>query len=291
MNNLASTQPPYWVRIHMPSGIPGGLRVIEKSNWSGDGAFFSRSIYPEIRAQESFDFDRTGVYVLWEPPGDSSTLPRVYIGEADPLRPRLDQQMKQKDFWTSGVAFSAKDASLNKAHVKHLESRLIQRARDLRRCRLENGNSPQLPNLSAADRTLADAYWQDMMLCLPVLGVDFFEPPSGIHEHDLLEATSAGIHAKAYEDSFEFVVRKGSHAKKGETRTIQRYLSELRRELLSQGILLDKGGFYEFTEDYHFSSPSTAAGVVFGRSANGRTTWKDAAGRTLRELQAQRVAD
>jgi hypothetical protein len=34
-----------------------------------------------------------------------------------------------------------------------------------------------------------------------------------------------------------------------------------------------------------FSSPSTAAAVVLGRSANGRVEWKAADGRTLKEIQ------
>lgn len=42
---------------------------------------------------------------------------------------------------------------------------------------------------------------------------------------------------------------------------------------------------YQFTQDYSFSSPSTAAAVVLGRSANGRIEWKAADGRTLKELQ------
>ena len=253
---------------------------------------FSRSVYPAIRGQTDFDFDRTGIYVLWEPPTDSSTLRRVYIGEADPLRPRLDQHVKEKDFWTSGVAFSAKDSSLNKAHARHLESQLIQRARDLRRCRLENSNTPRLPSLSSADRTLADAYLRDMMLCLPLLGVDFFEPPpEKSHEYELLYAKSAGINAVGYEHASGFVVRKGSQARKSETRAIHRYMSALRRELRNQGLLRDAGDTYEFIDDYTFSSPSTAAGIVLGRAANGRTIWKDAAGRTLRDLQEQRLSE
>ncbi|MDP1650160.1 MAG: GIY-YIG nuclease family protein [Rubrivivax sp.] len=36
-----------------------------------------------------------------------------------------------------------------------------------------------------------------------------------------------------------------------------------------------------------FTSPSTAAAVLLGRSANGRNEWKDAQGRPLKELQAQ----
>ncbi|TXI89048.1 MAG: DUF4357 domain-containing protein, partial [Burkholderiaceae bacterium] len=34
-----------------------------------------------------------------------------------------------------------------------------------------------------------------------------------------------------------------------------------------------------------FSSPSTAAAIVLGRSANGRVEWKESSGRTLKEIQ------
>jgi hypothetical protein len=44
-------------------------------------------------------------------------------------------------------------------------------------------------------------------------------------------------------------------------------------------------GLYQFTQDYSFSSPSTAATVVLGRNAAGRIEWKAADGRTLKELQ------
>ena len=289
---ITSDPASYWVRIHLPTGLPGGLRVVEKSNWAGHGAMFSRAVYPAIRGHNDFDFDRTGVYVLWESPTDAGALPRVYIGEADPLRPRLDQHMAQKDFWTSGVAFSAKDYSLNKAHVRHLESLLIQRAKDLKRCRLENGNTPRPPSLSSADKTLADAYLRDMMLCLPVLGIDFFESsPAKSPEFETLYVESSGVRAQGHEDASGFVVRGGSQVRKTETATIHRYMSTLRQELKGQGLLRDAGKVYEFSGDYTFSSPSTAAGVVLGRAANGRTIWKDARGRTLKELQEQRLSE
>lgn len=39
-----------------------------------------------------------------------------------------------------------------------------------------------------------------------------------------------------------------------------------------------------------FSAPSTAAAVVLGRGANGRTEWKGADGRTLKEIQEAEAA-
>ena len=38
-------------------------------------------------------------------------------------------------------------------------------------------------------------------------------------------------------------------------------------------------------QDYVFASPSAAAGVVQGRSANGRVDWKTKDGKTLKDLQ------
>ncbi|MHB8119353.1 MAG: DUF4357 domain-containing protein [Methanothrix sp.] len=70
---------------------------------------------------------------------------------------------------------------------------------------------------------------------------------------------------------------------------LKRYLSDLRKELLTQGVLGSLGEQLEFAQDYLFNSPSTAAGVVQGRSANGRIDWKDNQGRTLKEFQEQRM--
>nr|WP_296895738.1 DUF4357 domain-containing protein [Thiobacillus sp.] len=60
---------------------------------------------------------------------------------------------------------------------------------------------------------------------------------------------------------------------------------DLREELIGNGVLQREGDHYRFEQDYVFSSPSTAAAVVLGRSANGRIEWKDAGGCTLKALQ------
>ena len=59
------------------------------------------------------------------------------------------------------------------------------------------------------------------------------------------------------------------------------------QELIDLGVLVQQGGDHVFTQEYVFSSPSTAASVVLGRSANGRLEWKDAQGRALKALQEE----
>jgi len=47
-----------------------------------------------------------------------------------------------------------------------------------------------------------------------------------------------------------------------------------------------KGEHYVFTRDVEFSSPSAAATVVHGGSANGLLAWKTRTGKTLKDLEA-----
>jgi hypothetical protein len=54
---------------------------------------------------------------------------------------------------------------------------------------------------------------------------------------------------------------------------------------------LNRTGVYLFAQDYVFPSPSTAAGVVQGRAANGRVDWKTKEGKTLKELQDRQPGD
>ena len=68
------------------------------------------------------------------------------------------------------------------------------------------------------------------------------------------------------------------------------YIRELRAALLKNGVLKPTGENYVFTQDYTFNSPSTAAGVVQGRSANGRVDWRTEDGATLKEVQEAAAA-
>ena len=271
------------VRIFLPSGEPEGLRVVEKSNWTGQGLFFPRSLFDKVRKRD--ELSRTGVYVLWGP-GESGQMQRAYVGEGDALLSRIESHFRNKEFWTHCVAFSSKDQNLNKAHAQHLEARLVDLAAKAKRCELDNMTVPQPPSLSDADAADAELYLADMLLCLPVLGVNFFEQPLGQSERSTdLILNARGITAHGYEDAAGFVVRSGSQATKNEVRSIHAFLSNLRKALISQGIFEDSGTMYRLAQDYVFNSPSSASGVLLGRSSNGRAEWKDARGRSLKEIQ------
>jgi len=215
-----------------------------------------------------------------------------YVGEGDPILPRLQEHQAKKDFWTRAIGFTTTTAGqLNKAHVQFLESRLITLARTAKRMPLDNANLPAEPSLSEADRADMEVFLGHMLGMLPVLGVHAFEQAPkapAAKAGQVLTCKGKGVQATGYEASQGFVVRAGSQAVVDSAPSMTQHVRsmfELRRDLISNGVLAMQSGLYQFTPDYSFSSPSTASGVVLGRSANGRIEWKAVDGRTLKEIQ------
>jgi hypothetical protein len=242
------------------------------------------------------------------PSPDGQIRGHLYIGEADELRGRVDQQAKTKDFWTEAMAFTSKDANLNKAHVRYLEARLIGLAKQAKRAEIENNTEPPLPHLSEADRADMETYLDELLVVLPLLGVNAFEIPAAPapHERTAIPASATpsaakvipplsieplylrgpgGAQGQGAERAEGFVVFEGAMARVQAVPSTHSFLLRLRDELIKHGLLVHDGTVLRLTQHHVFDSPSTAAGVFLGRAANGRIEWKDGDGRTLKELQ------
>jgi hypothetical protein len=57
------------------------------------------------------------------------------------------------------------------------------------------------------------------------------------------------------------------------------YVSRL-KSLLDQGVVVERGGVYEFTRDCEFNSPGAAASFVLGYVASG-SRWRGPRGKSL----------
>jgi hypothetical protein len=285
---------PFSLRIFVANGDPDGLRLVERSNWIGKAVVFPRALLPAIKKRD--EFGQTGVYLLLGPREDGEGE-KLYIGEGDPVRDRLESHYAKKDFWTRAVFFVAGSGQLNKAHVQLLEVRLLQLAKAARRMTLDNGNQPTEPTLSEADRADMQVFLDNMLGMLPVLGIHAFEQAStnvAVNKNALLTCKGKGVSATGYEATQGFVVKAGSQATGETVPSMQQHVRgmyDLRQELINNGVLHADNGNYSFAQDYPFNSPSTAAAVVLGRSANGRVEWKDEQGRALKELQEREAGE
>ena len=215
----------------------------------------------------------------------------LYVGEGDPVRPRLESHYAQKDFWNRAVFFVAGPGQLNKAHVQYLEAQLIQRAKAAKRMPLDNGNQPSEPTLSEADLADMRVFLDNLLGILPVIGLHAFEQPPGkeaLQGQVLLTCKGKGVVAHGFESTQGFVVKQGSQAVAEFVPSMKQHFPrtcDFRQTLIDNGVLVKEGETYRFSQDYVFSSPSSATDIVLGRSSNGRIEWKDAQGRTLKALQ------
>ena len=286
---------PFSLRIFVADGDPDGLRFVERSNWIGRAVIFPRALFTQVRGRA--EFQQTGVYLLLGPraEGDGEML---YIGEGDPVRPRLEDHYAKKDFWTRAVFFVAGAGQLNKAHVQYLEAQLVSYADRAKRVLLDNGNRPAEPTLSEADRADMEVFLANILGMLPVLGIHAFElslfstaATATAGQMPVLTCQGRGVVAHGEDTPQGFVVQSGSLAAKDETPSLSANISKLRSDLLTRGIFALEGAVFIFTQDYTFNSPSSASAVVLGRSSNGRTDWRDAGGKTLKELQEAQSTD
>ncbi|MDY7115530.1 GIY-YIG nuclease family protein [Halomonas sp. SSL-5] len=295
------------IRLFLVDGTPNGLLTAEIMNWTGHVLTGPRSKLSELVQRP--ECGRTGIYFLVGPDPDNSLRPLVYIGESDDVGTRLKQHNRPeekggKDFWEKVCLVTSKDQNLTKAHVKYLESLLIQNAGQVGRCKLINGTAHEYINLPESDRADMAFFMEQIRTVLPVLGFDFLretsrpsrEPeatPAAEPEASPrfnLEVPRHGIRATGQEIDGEFYVFKGSLARGSWVGTERGYQS-LYNQLCEDGVLVESDGTRIFNEDQSFSSPSAAAAVVSGRSANGRTSWKaEGSGLTYGEWQDRQVS-
>jgi len=270
------------IKLFLPRGDAKSLRTAEISNWTGKAVAAPRTELDELLARE--ELDKAGVYILIG--SDPLTnAPRAYIGEAEVIRDRLKQH-KTKEFWVSAIVFVSKDENLTKAHVRYLESRLLAEAAQIKRFTLEQ-NQAGGSKLPESDREDMEVFLARIRQLLPVLGSDILAPiaqPGGV-----LFCRNKGAEARGQRTANGFVVFQGSTAVLEERKSaeIYPYAVAQRKQLIADGTLIDKDGFLVFTKDAEFSSPSAAAAVIHGGSANGLTAWKTEGGKSLKQLDEQ----
>ena len=286
------------IRLYLVDGTPGGLLTAEIMNWTGHVVAAPRSDLGQLLGRE--EPRRTGVYVLLGDDPDTPFGSAVYVGEGDEIAARLRQHARPesangKYFWDRVILLTSKDSNLTKAHARYLESRLIAMAKEAQRARVMNGTAPPLIQLPEADAADMEFYLAQAHIVLPVLGVNVFRAarraaiassisstPSESSSHDLnsptftFEVVKHGLIGKAREVDGEFTVLEGSLFRAQWTGTVHTEYQRMHQLFVEDGTieLIDnvKG---RLTRDVVFSSPSAAAAVLAGRSANGRTSWVD----------------
>jgi hypothetical protein len=297
------------IYISLHTGELSGIRIAELPYVSVQAIFIPRDRLGEAKQHIQ---NRLAVYFLLD------TVERtVYIGQTDDAWERISYHNNTKNWWrTAVVLVSQTEHGLSLDDIKWLEWQCIKVAKKIERrvtkdagsFQLDNAKEPDEPSISNSMRGAMRRLFDSLCTLVSVLGYPVFQPEEdadpkpAVGTPSLAHAASTGTFCcAAATGAFGeggFIVRKDSTARLGIAPHAVKTVGRKRKQLLDEGVLVEEGGGLRFVKDHKFNSPSGAAAVVLGRSADGWIEWENGDGKPLGEIvrrggpeQADRTID
>jgi len=247
------------------------------------------------QAVQHHEWNRLAVYLLLGE-SEEDAAPTVYVGRTDSVWERIRNHDYRKEFWDTAIVILSKtDDGFSHDDTHWLEWRCTQKAKEVDQFKLCNDREPDEPR---STKPGMDELFDDLRLLVSVLGyADVFEPAEEIDPApangtpfpppaDEFYCRSKDANATGALVADGFVVRKDSIARLHIAPHAVETVGRKRKQLLDEGVLVnDEGGMLRFTRDHPFRSPSGAAAVVLGRSADGWIEWENENGKSLDEIK------
>jgi hypothetical protein len=202
-------------------GKPDGMLTAEVFGWAGHVLMTPRTQLSAALKRTEAHY--TGVYLLI---GEDDNGPLAYIGESEDIGGRIKNHDTKKDWWTTAILITSAANNLHKAHVKYLESRLVEEARRIGKIALDKGNTPPRSSLNVGGEANMESFLEHILMVLPALRIDCFlahtrpNSPSAVARVDSQQADAPvefflrtpkhDIEATAILEHGEFVVQAGS---------------------------------------------------------------------------------
>jgi hypothetical protein len=274
---------PQTIQIFLPDGNPSSIKIADLTNRLIYATLIPRKKL--IESGERNEIRKYGLYFLFAI-NEEKSKPIAYIGETDDCFERLKNHNRNKEFWNYAIAITSKSDVFTKSHVKFLEYFSVKTAKEINRYDLENLTVPTKEHISESmEADLLDNF-DTVKVLLSTLGFPIFEEIRDINkkQKEILYCSGKNAVAKGELIDDGFVVFKDSIANFEETNTAGDWVMSLRKKLIDDKIMMHENNIFRFTEDFVFSSPSSAAAVVLGRSANGWIEWKNSDKKTIDQI-------
>lgn len=233
----------------------------------------------------------------------------AYIGQAgirkngEGILYRLMEHKRNpdKDYWTEAVVFTTSNNSFGPTEISYLENKFCNLAIEANRYIVKNGNDPSPGHITEEKESELEEFVDYAKLIMGTLGHKIFVPLNKTapvvedtadtppEEMELfftrtIKKLNFTVEASAKQTAEGFVVLKGSKIapSSGADDTISPGNRKKREECKVIDNILQ--------EDVLFTSPSSAAEFVTGKSCNGWVSWKTKDGKTLHDLEETTAA-
>ena len=270
------------------------------SNWTGL-AYKVPRLYLE-KCKDRQDLKQSGVYFLFGKNDDGED--EVYIGQAgirkngEGVLFRVSEHLKDEIYFSDAVMLTTQNNSFGPTEISYLENKFTNMAIDVDRYKVRNGNDPNPGNVTEEKESELEDFIEYSKMILGVLGYKIFVP---IVDKDAKEKyensnndkdsilylsrksgkSNRQIEAKCKRTDEGFVVLKGSMIEIIDSIAIPKSIKELREQCIDKNEIVDG----KLNKNYLFNSPSYTAAFVLGTNANGRTSWENEKGITLKDLE------
>jgi hypothetical protein len=277
------------IQIFLPDGNARGIRIADITSETVHAIQVPRSQIKDAKQRK--EVHQVGTYFLFGEQSETGITP-AYIGEAENCFERIVQHDSKKPFWTTAIIATSKTLSFTKTHAKYIEWFALTEAQKVKgRFSLEQ-IMPSKPYVSEPMEADLLNSFETIKVLLSTLGYPILETVEQPKmAKDFLYCTRSGASAKGEYINNEFVVFKGSVAKPLANNISDNpkrvWLVNFRKKLEEDRVISKHGAEFIFEKDYVFNTPSTAAAMIIGMSANGWVEWKDKNGKTLDELKRQ----
>lgn len=289
--------------IFLMDGEVTGRIKCTLSNWTGLAYKVPRPYLEKCKNRQ--DLKQSGVYFLFGKNDDGED--EVYIGQAgirkngEGVLFRVSEHLKDEIYFSDAVMLTTQNNSFGPTEISYLENKFTNMAIDVDRYKVRNGNDPNPGNVTEEKESELEDFIEYSKMVLGVLGYKIFVP---IVDKDIKEKyennndkesilylsrksgkSNRQIEAKCKRTDEGFVVLKGSMIEIIDSIAIPKSIKELREQCIDKNEIVDG----KLNKNYLFNSPSYAAAFVLGTNANGRTSWKNGKGITLKDLEENEI--
>ena len=281
------------ISLYLLNGSVTGTIKYTLPNWTGVIYKIPRTELDSCKQRA--DLQQSGVYFLFGK-SDETGESVVYVGQAglrkngNGLLGRILEHARnpEKDYWTEAIAITTTNNSFGPTEISYLENQFTQLAKNANRYVVKNGNDPNPGNITEEKQSELEEFIDNAKVVMGIVGHKVFIPLDEAIDNVpnekviKLSLKKRGAEATGLLTSEGIVVCKGSKINSSPTPSCPEWIKNLHKEYASK-----ISETFVLTDNISFPSPSAASGFCVMGADNGRISWKDESGKTLKELEGE----